>query len=441
MELPAGVNRRYACLAGFLLLSIWCWVAFDRPYAFPSHIPWNIYSGTPQARPSLDVFDHPPLDSSALKSICSKTQWKQSVSFICDESSGDVAEVRNSLLSCVRYTIAAGGSLVVPRITVREEYEERIGSNTTELEYMFDTNHFINSLMASCPQMRVYKAASLITNRQFAYGPISLLPESLAHKVPKTATEASIHRAEEWRKLFYKWLLRYVAEDNKGPIIVKLGRSFLGFPIYDDEKHFVHEFGKILKIRRDARVLATTVLQKLSDVYNLPLRLSEPILKKAFVGVYLSTDEEGLSKADQKNVRYPIQSQLYLDHARSANLSLVYAASENGDDIPRFMKDASLQDIIVTTKLDLLKGQDREDLLRSFTPDQQALVDYLVLSKASDFAGVGHSSFSWNLALARHFHTAQKDDELDGPEIFGDALSRIYGTPGGHPEFPASTWP
>jgi hypothetical protein len=80
-------------------------------------------------------------------------------------------------------------------------------------------------------------------------------------------------------------------------------------------------------------------------------------------------------------------------------------------------------------------------LLHDFTPDQQALVDYLVLSKASEFAGVGHSSFAWNLALARHLFTIQKDDELDGPQMFGDALSRIYGAPGGNPEFPTSMWP
>jgi hypothetical protein len=437
MELPAGVNRRYACLAGFLLLAIWCWVAFDRPYVFPSYVPWNIYSGTPQARPALDVFDYPPLDSSAIKHVCSKTQWNQSVTFICDESTGSVAEVRNSILNCVRYTIAAGGSLVVPRITVREAYEDFFGSNTTELDYMFDTDHFINSLTFSCPQMRIYKAASTIANRQHAYGPISLVPESLAKKVAKTG----IRRREEWRGLFYKWLLQYVAEDTKGPIIVRLGRSYLEYPVYDDEDYFALHFGKILKVRRDIRVLASTALRILSDTYTLPLRLSEPILKKAFLGAYLSTDYADLPKPDEKNARYQVQSQLYLNQALSANLSLIYVASEFGDDIPDFMKDASLQNITVTAKLDLLKGEDREQLLHDFTPDQQALVDYLVLSKASEFAGVGHSSFAWNIALARHLYMTQKEDELGGLQVFEDALSQIYGTPGGHPEFPASMWP
>jgi hypothetical protein len=80
-------------------------------------------------------------------------------------------------------------------------------------------------------------------------------------------------------------------------------------------------------------------------------------------------------------------------------------------------------------------------LLQSFTPDQQALVDYLVLSKASEFAGTGHSSLAWNIALARHLYTTQKDDKLNGPRVFKDALSQIYGSPGRHNEFAASMWP
>jgi len=437
MELPAGVNRKWASLAGFLLIAIWCWVAFDRPYSFPTHIPWNIYSNSPQAAPTLDVFDFPPLHSSAIKNVCSKTHWNQSVTFICDNSSGNVADVRNSILNCVRYAIAAGGSLVVPRITVREEYEELMGSNTTELDYMFDMDHFINSLTVSCPQMRVYKAASTITNRQHAYGPISLVPESLVKTIPKTG----MSQPEEWRGLFYKWISQYVAEDIKGTIIVKLGRSYLQYSVAVDDDAFVLHFGNILKVRRDVRNLASTTLLKLSDIYSLPLRLSELILKKTFLGVYLSTDVEDLPKEDQGNAHYETQSNLYLNQALSANLSLIYAASESGDDILDFMKDASLKNVTVTTKFDLLKGKDREQLLHDFTPDQQALIDYLVLSKASEFAGVGHSSFAWGLALARHFYSKQKDGELDGPQMFGDTLSQIYGAPGGHAEFPACMWP
>lgn len=326
---------------------------------------------------------------------------------------------------------------MVPRIVVRDEYVDMVGGNTTELDYMFDTNHFINSLTVSCPQMRVYKAASTITDRQHAYGPISLGPESLVKKIPKTG----LPHPQEWRGLFYKWLSQYVSEDTKGPIIIDLGRSYLQYPTSSDDGAFVHHFGKILKVRPDARSLATMTLLKLTDAYSLQLHLSDPILKKAFLGVYLSTDVDGLAKDDQVNARYETQSKLYFAQAAAANLSLIYAASKFGDDILNFIKDAGTRNITVTTKLDLLKGKDREQLLNDFTPDQSLLVDYLVMAKASEFAGVGHSSFAWNIALKRHQFTTQKEDELDGPQVFGDTLSQIYGPPDGHTEFAACMWP
>ena len=179
--------------------------------------------------------------------------------------------------------------------------------------------------------------------------------------------------------------------------------------------------------------------------YPLPIRYQSVFRsqyrKKPSPGCISAHMMNDLPEADQKIARYQVQSQRYLNQAFSGNLSLLYVASELGHEIPKFINDASHQNITVTAKLDLLKGKDRDDLLHDFTSDQQALVDYLVLSKASEFAGVGHSSFAWNVALARHLYTTQKGNELDGPQIFGDDLSLIYGTPGGHPKFPASMWP
>lgn len=138
MDLPAGVNKRYASLAGFILFSLWIWVAFDRPYRFPSHVPWNIYSIGPQASLTTDIFDYPLVDSPAIRDVCAKSAFNESIAFICDDSPGDVAEVRNSILNCVRYAIAAGANIVMPKIIMREDYDKEHMKNRTDLEYMFD---------------------------------------------------------------------------------------------------------------------------------------------------------------------------------------------------------------------------------------------------------------------------------------------------------------
>jgi hypothetical protein len=68
------------------------------------------------------------------------------------------------------------------------------------------------------------------------------------------------------------------------------------------------------------------------------------------------------------------------------------------------------------------------------TFDQQALVDLPVLLKSSDFAGVGHLSFAWNIALWRHQFVEWRD-HLNGPQLMSDELSQVYGTVNQYPEY------
>ncbi|KAE8450668.1 hypothetical protein EG329_006013 [Mollisiaceae sp. DMI_Dod_QoI] len=437
MDLPTGLNRRYTSLAVSLLVGIWLWVAFDRPYVFPDHIPWNIYSNSPQS-PTTDIFDFPPLISPAIKDVCAKTQWNASVVFTCDSPSGTFAEVRNSLLHCVRYAIAAGGSLVLPRIVLKEDYGGRLAGNTTGLDHMFEVDHFTKSLDLSCPHLRVYKSVMDIDDNEHANGPIPLLPDTLAG----AKAEGNQDFTAQWREAFYKWLLKYLSADAKGPIIISLGRSYLHYPIHSDDVNFAENFGKILKIRSDARSLATTVLQKLSSTYSLSFDLQHPSSKKGFIGAYLSTasDPDRLTKEDQNYARFETQSKLYLDLSVHSNMSLVYVASNNGPDIPRLISEGKEREIDVIAKFDLLEGKDREDLL-DMTARQQEMVDYLVMMDAAEFVGVGSSSFAWNVAFRRHGFWKKTEVPLDQGQQYNDGLSVIYGPTGGHAEFAKSMWP
>ncbi|KAH6711312.1 hypothetical protein BKA61DRAFT_89008 [Leptodontidium sp. MPI-SDFR-AT-0119] len=439
MELPAGVNRRYASIAIFLLATVWVWVAFNRPYTFPSHIPWNIYSNAPQTDRASDIFDYAPLNSPTIKKLCASTQWNASVVFACQEPTGGIAEVRNSLLGCVRLAMAAGGSMIVPRIVVNEDYEDTIAGNSTDLGYMFDTEHFVASLGMSCPQMHIYKTIFEIEDGKNANGPISLQPDSLLK------TEAIGERfAEDWRTAFYKWLSPYLVADSKGPVIIRLGDSYLKYPTATDGEAFQQHFGKILKIRADIRRFATMVLHHISALYDEPLDLEELMLKNILLGVYLSTetDVEALPKADRSNTNYEAQSKLFLGYAMRANLSLIYVASAHGSDIPRFILEANATEIEATSKLDLLKGKDREDLL-DLTLDQQATVDFLVLTKVSEFVGMGYDGFAWSVALRRHEYLKKRAgmDWLRGEQVAQDPFSTLIGGMGEHGEFAASMWP
>ncbi|TVY21114.1 hypothetical protein LARI1_G001965 [Lachnellula arida] len=435
MDLPAaGVNKRYASLAGFILFAVWFWVLFDRPYRFPSHVPWNIYSNGPQAPPTTDLFKYPLVDSSAIKTVCAKRPFDESITFICEDSPGDVAEVRNSILNCVRYAIAVGANIVLPQIVMREDYDKENNGNRTDLSYMFDTAHFVASLGALCPNMRIYATSEEVLHVKHLFGPIPLAPETFA-KSPLTPPE-------DWHTAFKEWLAQHIDPLIVQPIVVELGRSFLQYPVAMEEEEFANSFSKLLNFHSDIRNLAVMTLLNIARSFALWLDPEKSILKDRYFGIHLTTSQDAEAASatiDQTYYQYPMQSKLFLDQAVNSEMSLLYVSSDDDADLVRFISDAQALNFTVTTKFDLLKGWDRETLLE-LTPEQRAMIDYLVHSKASQFAGVGHSSFSWNIALQRRQFSEQKDC-FGGPEMLSDDLSQIYGTPNGRPEYPASMWP
>jgi hypothetical protein len=224
--------------------------------------------------------------------------------------------------------------------------------------------------------------------------------------------------------------------------MIELGRSFLQYPIAMEEEEFTNSFGRFLNFHSDIRNLAVMTLLSISRSFALWLDPKQPILKDRYFGIHLSSAQDAgaaSSEVDQTYYQYTTQSKLYLDQAVVSTLSLLYVSSDNGADLVWFISDTQALNLTVTTKFDLLKGWDKETLLE-LTRDQRAMVDYLVLSRASQFAGVGHSSSSWNIALQRHQYAEQRD-YLGGPQMMSDDLSQIYGTPNGRPEYPASMWP
>jgi len=366
--------------------------------------------------------------------VCANTAFNSSITFICDEAPGDVAEVRNSILNCVRYAIAAGARIVVPRIVMREDYDRDGMRNTTDLSYMFDTEYFLGALGALCPNMQTFMFSKQVLEVKDLYGPITLVPEALAKKIPLAEMSA-----ENWREAFQKWASQYT---DPQPIVIELGRTFLQYPVAKEEGNFAYSFGRLLKFHWDIRNLAAITLLKLSESFASSPDLAQPILPDLYFGVHLSIVRDSAtitSKVDLAHYSYETQSKLFLEQASKSGLPLIYVSSDDGADLVQFIHDAKTLNLTVMNKFDLLKGWDRETLLE-LTPDQQAMIDYLVLSKASQFAGIGHSSFAWNIALQRH-HFAEQKDPFDGPQTLSDELSQIYGTPRARPAYSASMWP
>ncbi|KAF7919830.1 hypothetical protein EAE99_008375 [Botrytis elliptica] len=445
MRGAARYINRYPYLTILLIFSICFYIFFVSSYDSPVH---SILEKIPKLRSSKateDVFNFLRLDSAALRALCEKTEWNPAkVIFTCDNSIGGVGDIRNSILNCVRYAISAGAGLVIPRIILRNPdniSQIRTGERVS-MAYMFDYFHFVESLRYSCPQMVIYPYIGDVPNSNEGRGPITLLPESLfSSPIPKTGLE----HPEKWRELFEGWLDGYYQfatnQTMNMPVTVELGRSYLQYPIYSDGEEFALSFGGILKFRKKLRILATTVLQNMLSTYNVSGDLSQPFLPDTFFGAHLRSEidpTKSLPAEDWFYQRYEFQSIQYLKKLDSTNLTLVYVASGNETETAQFSRDAAAYN--VTTKWMLLDAKDRE-LLSKLSWDQQAIVDFLVLTKSSKFVGIGHSSFTWNIALQRHQFLENEKDYLDGPELLSDELSTVFGKPGAHPEYAACLWP
>ncbi|KAK0108553.1 hypothetical protein ONS95_003351 [Cadophora gregata] len=452
MQLGNGFSRRYVILFSAAFIVIWLWLAMDEDRRLPKTIAWAI--GKPVSTPENDVFDHPLLDSWELREICASTEWNSSLIFTCDDNRGGVGHVRNSILNCVRFAIGAGAGLVLPNIPLRDveeitagnsddgdNIERRHGPGRQGMDYMFDKNHFVDSLRKSCPELVLVRHMEPTTSNRRR----SLLPERLFNNIPASGIE----QPEEWRDRLNIWIEKYMApEPAAEPVIVDLDQSFLHYPIYSDGQTLAHTFGDILKFRPDIRRLATMVLKGIAHSHDQEagiavqtFDISSPILNPSFLGVHLGT-ENPLAERHEVDIMYShfdAQAAAYIEQATTSKIPIMYVASGNLPEVNKLAKEAKEWNVEVTHKEDVLQGKDAAALAK-LTWDQRALVDYLVLLKGQEFAGVGHSSFSWNLYLRRH----QIGDGVSaslGQEVYRDGLSTLYGVRSSYVESSGCMWP
>ena len=459
-NLLAGVNRRYKTLIPLTLILIWVWFLCRPSFDFATKLSWGGFSSKPQSSSetattswdgTTDIFDFPPIESEAIKSICDDVEWNSAFVFTCDNSYGGVGNIRNSVLHCVRYAISAGAGLVIPKIILRNSHnivQLETGERTT-LDYMFDVKHFVESLRLSCPALNLYYTEDDIPNREKSPDPISIAPESLVEGKSRDGS-AALQNSDQWRHQFYQWLEQYATKNKEGPMIVCVGRLFLQYSVYSDGERFALEFGGIIKIRADARELATTTIRTLIQAYSLSVDLNGPILKDAFLGIHLRTESDAMHAWGSVGDFWPFskykdQSAKYIEHIQDPSrpsTKVIYVASGDLNEVGKFAEDVKALNMTVATKFHLLNGKDKEDL-EALAWDQQALVDFLIMPMASDFAGLGISSFAWNVALRRHLFAKQKNFlHIDGPQMFEDEFSILYG--GGkekYPEYEACLWP
>lgn len=104
-----------------------------------------------------------------LRRACSEVpEWVEGVVWMCDNNWGGVGNVRNLILTCIRYAIEAGVTgLVLPSIGKRNDddiSDYMSGKEVRPFSYMFDEDSFRQAMGENCPQITIYNTWLQIPN-------------------------------------------------------------------------------------------------------------------------------------------------------------------------------------------------------------------------------------------------------------------------------------
>ena len=286
----ANRRRQYILLLVTLLIVEWIWVLAGRPFPSSSIVPQPVHDKLSSVF-KKDIFHYPATYIDPIHSVCASTKWSDDTIFTCDNSVGGIGNVRNSILICTRLAIAAGVSLVMPKIIVRNAHDIsqiRTGEKTT-MDYLFDVQHYKQSLRLSCPRLKIYDDIQDLQNWESLHGPKELQPEDLQER-----TDKGLPHPETWREDFRAWLERetagtvWTSANPTRTTVVSLQRSYLIYPIYSDHKLFANTFGSILQFRSDVRQLATEVFTTLLKKHELEKLWDgeSEIVENAYLGAH-----------------------------------------------------------------------------------------------------------------------------------------------------------
>lgn len=395
-----------------------------------------------------------PIDYAPIQEICARTSFRPGLLFTCEGQHGGIGMVRNQMLKCIRYAIHGGGAIVVPSMSLRSasDLSDIENSNLVGIENLFDRQTFVTHLSQGCPGMRVYERAENFPSYERVASTLNLVGHQFEPDHPK----AGLQHPWEWRRSFDAWLdQQNVHVRPDAPVHIKMQQSYLEYPVHDDGDA-AHEFGKLLSFRNDTRAMAAKVLYELRRQQAPGIDPAKPVNEGAFFGAHLRLEDDAVWAWQPDEWRFSRMKDQFEEHFRylaRTGLTVVYAACGNQSIVDIFAErlrahlaadpTAKTKNVTVVTKYDLLTGADRRQL-DTFSFDQQGLVDFLIMFKASAFMGVAHSSFSWNVALRRHELSRYAEYGNEGSDLLRDEYSIIMGMEADYPHvdnFVNAIWP
>ncbi|KAL1867827.1 hypothetical protein VTK73DRAFT_3969 [Phialemonium thermophilum] len=425
---PAGMTRQRSllflvCLFGLVVL--WAW---RLPQMTVLEAANTEATRVPVLHRSPDLSDpEAPFVGWPLARVCRETAWTPGLVFVCDNNSGGIGNIRNFMLTCIRYAIEAGATgLVMPRIRTRSSDDlADLMKEYRDFGYFFDEAYFRTSLTISCPRITIYNTTEDVPNASKPFRSHPLTPRNLGLRGGCDKRDLNRH-TDLFATRFHSWLLDESKHSSLPPVSASHPRAVRlnwgvqwDWPVYRDGPEFVASYGGLLRFRSDILRLGKTVAAEArafsslsrsavtDDGWHQKIRRRSWRERAAggptatgYVGFHLRSENDALSAWPT----FDDQASGYLQAASHRGFGAGYLATGNRTEAQKFVEKARSQNRIrVATKHDLLRNR-RADLeaLEALSWDQQALVDFVVLLYCDYFLGVSPSSFSINVALKRH---------------------------------------
>ncbi|KAI1452656.1 hypothetical protein F4805DRAFT_446738 [Annulohypoxylon moriforme] len=423
--------RLLAYSAGLLLLIIWSYrilpsrtpssLTAPQSLAFPLHQQQHRPDKSQNHNNDVDLSTaRAPFIAWPLRRVCAESTYVPGLTFVCDNNSGGPGNIRNYILTCIRYAVDAGATgLVLPRIRARSASNlDNLFRETQPFGYMFDEAHFRHAMADACPRITIYAEVEDVPGaRQKAHQEGRSIDRIVERITPKHfgGSRAGCDKrdpnryTDQFGAAFRDWVRSSADERGWAPIndvdnprLIRFSWGVLwDWPVYRDGQEFAAMFGGLLKIRDDILDIADTLVT-LMRVIATSTKGTETVAGNSFLGVHLRSEADALSQWPS----YDNQTKSYLREAASQGYQgrVAYLASGNQTEAEKFGDEAlaTLQ-LRVRSKYDLLENNGKIlEKLNKLSWDQQALVDFAVLLDCDYFVGVSPSSFSINVALKRH---------------------------------------
>lgn len=342
-------------------------------------------------------------------------------------------------------------------------------SKGVDLDYMFSTEHLVESLAATCPQLKVHASLDDLYDKPSLLQPLNLLGLGMINDLEQFAILNDTHTTilqdpSTLRPTFLEAMDRRAPKPpakRHWPLRVNLGASLFNWPTLERGESLRREVGSLLRTRDDIRLLAGSALYNLAHRFDLP-QLVRPDC--GFTGAGTMMNLTGMHLRTEKDAQgfpeYEIQAAYFLEYLKnqssssssSQSKSIVYLATglrAADADVQDFRARAGEYAATVVLKRDLLEAAELA-VLDQLSWDQRALVDYEVMLRVGHMAGVVESSWAWSVALKRAavyggrngYKAFTAQPEGDGQwTMWHDRLSTLYGKSDDAVSRYYGTWP